>query len=452
MFASKSTIHLKVDPVNVTLGELSEKITSTGRVSGYQIEMWHKGLNEHKYLSASDIDVLAHKIQSLADKWDEKWSIIKEKKENKETAERITNNANRTFSEIDKILHRALDVNNAANLDWDSLKDNRKFEVKEFEKQPFIIYSEDKKPLRLKDKLYKEPMEEDIEYQPKLNLFDHIITAWKENKISEKKYDFDSDHKRWRKEQDLRESIFKKELNQWETEEAEFIRKQTEHNQNIDNIKKGYFQKEVPAIIGNCEQVLKNSQYPINFVKNFEIDFNICNGVLIVNYLLPNKDDFPTLKEMKYLVTNNELKESHLTENQLNEMYDTTLYNISLRTIHELFKTDLINVISTIVFNGWVEFINPATGNIEKACILSLSTAKDKFDKINLKNINPKDCFKSLKGVSSSKLYGLTPIKPILQINREDKRFISSIEVAVNTGLIFPTFTGILFPIMLSRR
>ena len=49
---------------------------------------------------------------------------------------------------------------------------------------------------------------------------------------------------------------------------------------------------------------------------------------------------------------------------------------------------------------------------------------------INLANIDPKLCFKSLKGVGSSKLHSLTPIAPILNISREDKRFISSYEVA----------------------
>jgi hypothetical protein len=48
----------------------------------------------------------------------------------------------------------------------------------------------------------------------------------------------------------------------------------------------------------------------------------------------------------------------------------------------------------------------------------------------NLANIDPKLCFKSLKGVGSSKLHSLTPIAPILNISREDKRFISSYEVA----------------------
>ena len=49
---------------------------------------------------------------------------------------------------------------------------------------------------------------------------------------------------------------------------------------------------------------------------------------------------------------------------------------------------------------------------------------------INLERVEPKACFTLLKGVGSSKLHGLTPIAPIININTEDKRFVSSYEVA----------------------
>ena len=46
-------------------------------------------------------------------------------------------------------------------------------------------------------------------------------------------------------------------------------------------------------------------------------------------------------------------------------MYDKLLYDISLRTLHELFEADAINAIDSIVFNGWVTTVNKATGKNE---------------------------------------------------------------------------------------
>jgi len=103
-----------------------------------------------------------------------------------------------------------------------------------------------------------------------------------------------------------------------------------------------------------------------------------------------------------------------------------------LRTIYELFNADAINALDAIVFNGRVESIDKATGNNTNACVLSIHASKTDFMSINLEKVEAKACFKMLKGVGSSKLYGLSPIAPIISINKEDRRFISAYDIADN--------------------
>lgn len=43
--------------------------------------------------------------------------------------------------------------------------------------------------------------------------------------------------------------------------------------------------------------------------------------------------------------------------------------------------------------------------------------------------MDPKACFKSLKGVSASSLAALAPIAPVMEMNKQDKRFIDAKEV-----------------------
>src|SRR5690606_9939823 len=100
-----------------------------------------------------------------------------------------------------------------------------------------------------------------------------------------------------------------------------------------------------------------------------------------------------------------------------------------LRTIHELYEADEPHNIQSIVFNGWVQAINRATGISENACILSVQALKEEFICFDLAKVDPKACFKSLKGVSASVLSNLTPIRPILNINRNDTRFVDSYAV-----------------------
>jgi restriction system protein len=111
-------------------------------------------------------------------------------------------------------------------------------------------------------------------------------------------------------------------------------------------------------------------------------------------------------------------------------MFDEAMYKITLRTIHEIFESDKVNAIDAISFNGWVNAINKATGRKETNCILSIQVKKSEFIDIELSHVDPKTCFKNLKGVASNKLSSLTPVQPILQISKADKRFVESYEVA----------------------
>ena len=84
----------------------------------------------------------------------------------------------------------------------------------------------------------------------------------------------------------------------------------------------------------------------------------------------------------------------------------------------------------SITYNGWVNYINPATGRETRACIVSIQVTASEFKSINLAAVDPKACFRSLKGVGSSQLHAMAPIAPLIQLNKEDRRFVASADVA----------------------
>lgn len=55
---------------------------------------------------------------------------------------------------------------------------------------------------------------------------------------------------------------------------------------------------------------------------------------------------------------------------------------------------------------------------------------KNEFKELDLNNIDPKTWFKSTKGISANYLKNITPIKPIVEMKKEDSRFIESYDVA----------------------
>jgi restriction system protein len=102
------------------------------------------------------------------------------------------------------------------------------------------------------------------------------------------------------------------------------------------------------------------------------------------------------------------------------------VYQIALRTIHELYEADKVEALASIVFNGLVQSIDPATGQVVRCCIISLQASQEEFGNINLRHVDPKACFRKLKGIGSSQLHSLTPVAPLMTMDKEDARFVAS--------------------------
>jgi len=159
------------------------------------------------------------------------------------------------------------------------------------------------------------------------------------------------------------------------------------------------------------------------------VEYSKKNKSLIVDYRLPSPDNLPSVKEVRFIKAKKEIKEIPLSQTQINKLYDSSLYQICLRTIHELFEADTVNALDIVTFNGFVKFINKSNGKEENSCILSLQVSKEELLTIDLSRVEPKECFKGLKGVGSSKLHGLSAIKPIIMMDRNDSRIAESYSV-----------------------
>jgi restriction system protein len=423
----------------VHFGEAQEHYNVAGtRVLKYTLEMSHNGLNEHKLVSAPDLYMLKNKAKIQAEKWNEKWNVVEtkrqqiaEKQANAEEALNQTRTAEDAVKEIDNLLVHTLSIDDT--VDWNSLKKKDSFP----EKKPI-------KPSKPNHETTPHrPDKSEEMFIPKFTFIEKVFKGLKNKKISEYEDIYANAISAWETKRKNAEEANKKiddtfdkatlgwqqKVTEWEHRKDAFLQEQEAYNAKIDAMKIAYLEKNPTSIVEYCEMVLNNSTYPESFSKDFEIEFNPENSILIVEYQLPSMELMPRIKEVKYLASKNELKETYFPEPLIAKMFDEAMYKITLRTIHELFEADEANALESISFNGWVRAINRATGKEENNCIISLQVKKAKFLEIDLRNVEPKVCFRNLKGVAGSKLSSLTPIKPILQIDKNDKRFVDSYAV-----------------------
>jgi restriction system protein len=280
-----------------------------------------------------------------------------------------------------------------------------------------------------------------------LNLLARLIRSRKERLLARSRADFEKDRADWaaavaKIERDYRnahethvralaelQAEYAAQVASWQAREAEYSATQAAANGAVDD-KCSKYQAADPVAIGEyCDLVLSRSRYPEYFPQEFELEYEVSSKTLVVDYVLPAPEAIPTLRAVKYLANRDDFEEQHISDTQAAKLYDEVLYQVVLRTVHELFEADRIDALSAVVLNGIVSSVNRATGRSETACVLSLRASREEFVAINLAQIDPKSCFKALKGVAAAKLHGLSPVPPIMPLQREDARFVSSYSV-----------------------
>jgi restriction system protein len=357
----------------------------------------------------------------------------------KEEAAERTAEAQETLQALREVLSSSLPDSKA--LDWEVLKDKAPF--------PKPTPGAPNRPSRpTQDPIPEAPSRTSERYRPQIGLLDKIIKSRRAEKENWKARLFESDTREWEAKRDRitadyaaklaahnREladidAAHKRAVAQWEAERAAFLAKQKEQHETMDAFRARYERKEPAAITEYCETVLASSEYPDCLPKESDLDFNHDTGVLAVNYKLPAPSDIPTLSEVKYVQSSDSFSEKHLSEANAAKLYDDLVYQIALRTSNELLEADQSTALTSVVFNGFVTAIDKGTGNEATACIISMQASREAIRAINLAKVDPKACFRQLKGVGSSKLHSVTPVAPIINLRRDDKRFITSYGVA----------------------
>ncbi len=438
--------------MDTRIGQLEVIHSARGNVR-FTLDLWHDGLKRHRLIRGDNQAIIKLKAQLQIDEWAQRWAETENRQQQRaeralgkrqleeRKAEAIdrTSDAQQDLELLSSLLADTLKVDDKVN--WEGLKDKTPFsEPKPKEAKTLLAPS-----LGL---LPRQPLPTDHKYKRTLGLLDKLFSSRRARIAAEVEKLAANDMHAWQQEmteikrahaalvanheQKLRDlhAAHRLEVDKWEAKRDAFVAAQMIANASVDAKRVAYESGHYEAIIEYLDLVLSTSQYPDYFPQEFDIEYNVTAKTAIIDYQLPSPDDLPTLKAVKFVASRDEFEDQFITEIQAARQYDSVLYQVVLRTVHELFESDVINALAAVVVNGIVTAIDRTKGKPVTACVLSLRAEKAEFTSINLAQVDPKACFKSLKGVGSSKLSGLSPVPPIMQLQRDDGRFVSAYEVA----------------------
>jgi len=439
-----------------TLSDLTVSYTARG-LSRYSITVRHAGLQMIQEIRGDDKHLVLQKAYARAAQWDERWAKraanlkrvndrtakAHDRESKKEEADQRTTEATEAWAALDTILSDTLAIDDA--VDWTQLFDRRRFPTPQ-PRPPARLPEPPSEPHpprpQLTDRVYQ--------YNPTFieKSLALIVPSRKKKRMDALQSRFNEAEAIWKQTCaaiDLRNATRRAEvertneraaeshrltLKSWEAERDAFLSEQAARNAAVEAQRGRYERQEPQAIIDYCDLVLSNSKYPDWMPREWAIDFVPDSRLLIVDFRLPSVADLPRLKAVKYVAARDSFESADFSDAQVAKAYDAVLYQIALRTLHELFEADRIQAIDTIAWNGRVTSIDPGTGHSVEACLMSLSVRREEFVGINLGAVDPKACFRKLRGVGSSKLHSLTPVAPLVTMKTDDVRFTQSYAVA----------------------
>jgi restriction system protein len=196
-------------------------------------------------------------------------------------------------------------------------------------------------------------------------------------------------------------------------------------HQEIDVFEADYYRGDLDAVVSYCSMVLEASAYPEGFPQQFKLAYVPQSRQVVVEYELPAVEVVPAVKACRYVKGSDTIAESARPQAQIKALYAAAVAQVAVRTVHELLEADVGGHIDTVVFNGVVDTTDPGSGRRVRPCLVTLRTTRDVFGELDLAHVEPLACLKHLSAGVSKSPAELTPVRPVLEFDMVDPRFVT---------------------------
>jgi restriction system protein len=156
--------------------------------------------------------------------------------------------------------------------------------------------------------------------------------------------------------------------------------------------------------------VLGNSVYPEAFPVEYEFKFDSELKELELIALVPPPGALPPTREYRYVKAKDEITETALPKRELKDRYGGAVYQVALRTLHEVFEADRAGRIETIALTVATDAVDPATGRIKRTGLVAVGADRTSFLTFDLHNIVPEATLQHLGAAVSKSPYDLVSI------------------------------------------
>ncbi|KUK82351.1 MAG: Restriction endonuclease, partial [Pelotomaculum thermopropionicum] len=208
-----------------------------------------------------------------------------------------------------------------------------------------------------------------------------------------------------------------------EKERAVHLEAQSVYNRSVDQLQLD-FERGRPEAVESCVRIaLSGLTCPDLMELDFDARFLPAEGLVAVNCIFPCPWEIPRAVRYRYNETEHGVTPVEMEPEEFALFYKTVLLQLTLSSIHTVFKSVASRHIRQAAFNGLVNGPVPldrdngtedGTEGASIYCILTCKVTRELFQSLNLEETPPEQCFTAIKGVMKEPLTGLLPVQPLV--------------------------------------
>ncbi len=253
----------------------------------------------------------------------------------------------------------------------------------------------------------------------------------------------------WRFENRLKHAkeVARSELVEWQTRNAErraqrsayeangereriaFVETQRTRNAEVDAFESDCRSGVTDSLVSYFSMVLERSDYPEGFPQSFSVALQEESRMLVIRYELPPPTIVPAVSEYRYIRTRDVIEERPRKATETKVLYSDIVAAVVLRTVHEIFESDVWRHLEAVAVNGMVKAVDPATGKDIQPCLVSVRAVREDFEQIDLARVDKAICLRNLGAQVSRNPEEVQAVKPIVEFRMTDPRFVDQADL-----------------------
>lgn len=116
---------------------------------------------------------------------------------------------------------------------------------------------------------------------------------------------------------------------------------------------------------------------------------------------------------------------------EIRQTYQRLVAQLALRALRAVFGADPAGLVTTIVFNGIVEAVDPNTGQAISPCLITLRATRDQFTPLVLEKLDPVACVRRYFAAADVSAHPeeLQAVRPVMEFDMADPRIVDPADV-----------------------